>query len=146
MQQQIQQQPHIPKQHAAASKIICILIVVVLLLAYTPQQSHALMIRQPAHLRGFYGYAISAFGTPYFSAQCPMRQEIVLINPIDGCHNIQQDVFGKIALVKRGVCTFTQKVRKAQQAGAIGVIVVNDEYVIVAIVVVVVLFINTHER
>lgn len=33
---------------------------------------------------------------------------------------------GKIALINRGACTFTTKIRNAQNAGAIGVIVVNQ--------------------
>ena len=33
---------------------------------------------------------------------------------------------GKIALVSRGVCTFSEKIRNAQDAGAIAVIVVNN--------------------
>ncbi len=33
---------------------------------------------------------------------------------------------GKIAVVRRGACTFTTKIRNAQNAGAIGVVVVNN--------------------
>lgn len=47
-------------------------------------------------------------------------------SPADGCSAITNDVAGKIALIDRGVCTFTTKVRNAQDAGAIGVLVVNN--------------------
>lgn len=36
------------------------------------------------------------------------------------------DVDGKVALIERGGCMFTEKVAKAQAAGAIGVIVYNN--------------------
>lgn len=45
--------------------------------------------------------------------------------PTHGCTAIMNDVSGKIALIDRGLCTFTTKIRNAQNAGAIGVIVVN---------------------
>jgi minor extracellular serine protease Vpr len=35
-------------------------------------------------------------------------------------------VAGKIALIDRGVCTFTTKIRNAETAGAVGVLVVNN--------------------
>ncbi len=43
-----------------------------------------------------------------------------------GCNAITQDLKGKIALISRGTCTFTTKVRNAQTAGAMGVIVYNN--------------------
>lgn len=43
----------------------------------------------------------------------------------DGCETIT-GVSGKIALVRRGTCSFTVKVANAQSAGAIGVIVANN--------------------
>lgn len=48
-----------------------------------------------------------------------------LANPNNGCTAIT-GVSGMIALIDRGVCSFTTKVRNAQNAGAIGVIVVNN--------------------
>src|SRR5438876_116555 len=33
---------------------------------------------------------------------------------------------GKIALISRGTCTFSQKIRDAQDAGAVGAIIVNN--------------------
>ncbi|HUF82983.1 MAG TPA: S8 family serine peptidase [Acidimicrobiia bacterium] len=46
-------------------------------------------------------------------------------SPADGCTTIG-NLSGKIALIDRGVCTFTTKIRNAQDAGAIGVLVVNN--------------------
>ncbi len=46
--------------------------------------------------------------------------------PANGCGSITDDLTGKIALIDRGVCTFSEKIRNAQNAGAIGVLVVNN--------------------
>lgn len=42
------------------------------------------------------------------------------------CTGIDADVSGAVVLIDRGTCTFAQKVRAAQTAGAIGVIIAND--------------------
>jgi minor extracellular serine protease Vpr len=46
--------------------------------------------------------------------------------PANGCGAISTSLAGKIALIDRGVCTFTAKVRNAENAGAVGVLVVNN--------------------
>ncbi|KAJ1952074.1 hypothetical protein EC988_003752, partial [Linderina pennispora] len=43
-----------------------------------------------------------------------------------GCTNTTQSLSGKIALIKRGVCTFDKKAVNAQAAGAVGVIIYNN--------------------
>ncbi|MFN8442834.1 MAG: M36 family metallopeptidase [Caldilineaceae bacterium] len=45
----------------------------------------------------------------------------------DGCEALVNNVAGKIVLVDRGNCLFKGKVRNAELAGAIGVIVANDD-------------------
>ncbi|MFO0592447.1 MAG: M36 family metallopeptidase [Polyangiaceae bacterium] len=47
-------------------------------------------------------------------------------NPNDGCSAINNTVSGKIALIDRGNCTFESKVQRAQQAGALGVLIDNN--------------------
>ena len=49
------------------------------------------------------------------------------VSPLDGCEAISGAVGGKIALVDRGTCPFEDKVMNAQAAGAIGVIVANNQ-------------------
>ena len=46
----------------------------------------------------------------------------------DGCQALVNiaEVNGKIAVLRRGACSFTQKIINAQNAGAIGVVVVNN--------------------
>lgn len=46
--------------------------------------------------------------------------------PAEACTAITNEVAGKIALIDRGTCTFTTKIRNAEDAGAIGVLVVNN--------------------
>lgn len=43
-----------------------------------------------------------------------------------GCQPISDDLTGKIAVLKRGACTFTTKATHAQAKGAVGVILVNN--------------------
>ncbi|KAI9139521.1 peptidase S8/S53 domain-containing protein [Paraphysoderma sedebokerense] len=46
----------------------------------------------------------------------------------DGCKAFPQDKFkGKVALIRRGTCAFTDKIVNAQTAGAIGAIIYNNE-------------------
>lgn len=45
----------------------------------------------------------------------------------DACEPITNNVSGKIALIDRGNCTFKQKAVYAQQAGAIGMLLVNNQ-------------------
>jgi MYXO-CTERM domain-containing protein len=44
----------------------------------------------------------------------------------DGCEAIVNGVAGRIALIDRGVCTFKSKTARAEAAGAVGVIVVDN--------------------
>jgi subtilisin family serine protease len=44
----------------------------------------------------------------------------------NGCASVAAGASGKVALINRGACTFSQKVANAKAAGAIGVIVVNN--------------------
>lgn len=44
----------------------------------------------------------------------------------DGCEAITNNISGKIALIRRGFCAFTVKVKNAQDAGAIAAIIDNN--------------------
>jgi minor extracellular serine protease Vpr len=46
--------------------------------------------------------------------------------PLNGCSAISEDLSGLIAVIDRGSCTFTTKVRNAENQGAVGVIMVNN--------------------
>src|SRR6185295_11294092 len=51
---------------------------------------------------------------------------ISLTSPADGCTAISTTLTGKIAIIDRGTCGFTVKVKNAQLKGAIGVIIANN--------------------
>jgi minor extracellular serine protease Vpr len=57
----------------------------------------------------------------------PITAIYTTTSPSNGCTAISTSLTGKIALIRRGMCTFTTKVRNAQNAGAIGVIVINSQ-------------------
>jgi MYXO-CTERM domain-containing protein len=48
-------------------------------------------------------------------------------DPNDICEPVSNNVAGKIALIDRGNCTFESKALRAQQAGAVGVIIGNNQ-------------------
>jgi PA domain len=45
----------------------------------------------------------------------------------DGCEPITNDLVGKVAVIDRGLCSFTVKVKNAQLAGATAVIIANTQ-------------------
>lgn len=94
-------------------------------------QPDLLTINAPASLAGSYNASTAGFGPPVPSV--PITQDLVLVlddgtDPNDGCGIISNGVAlnGKIAVVKRGSCTFAAKVENIQTYGALAVIVVNN--------------------
>ena len=78
----------------------------------------------PAALVGTHPAVEAAFGpdpgTPGVTG------DVITTTPANGCTAISTTLTGKIALIDRGACTFKTKVRNAQNAGAIGVIIANN--------------------
>ena len=83
-------------------------------------------VNAPGSIAGAYGAATADFG-PRVSAG-GTTANVVMASPADGCAALSNAgaVAGRLALVDRGGCNFTVKVRNAQDAGAVGVIVVNN--------------------
>jgi len=52
---------------------------------------------------------------------------LAVTEPLDGCSTPTSDVKGKIAFVMRGTCGFTTKVATMEKAGAVGVVVGNND-------------------
>lgn len=91
-------------------------------------------IDSPESIRGFVvDYGIGRFGKVIpANNELAITGQIALVrngssNPTSGCSiaTNSNEVQGKIGLVDRGICDFSQKVYLAQQAGAIAVIVCN---------------------
>jgi len=86
-------------------------------------------INSPVGIGGDYqSYPTTNFGATITSV---ITADIELIDdgtaaPTEACSAVTNDLTGKIALVRRGNCTFVLKVKNAQDAGAIGVIVMNN--------------------
>lgn len=68
-----------------------------------------------------------AFTLP-LTATGPIEAELVQTDPADACGILStpSTLSGRIALIDRGTCYFVDKVRRAQEAGALAVIMVNN--------------------
>lgn len=89
-----------------------------------------LTITEPESLAGNYSAALATFGPQ--SLLNPVVGEMVLYNdgsnqPTLACSSPVNNVFGRIVLIDRGTCTFANKVRNAQLAGAVGAIIINNQ-------------------
>ncbi len=85
-------------------------------------------VTSPAGIAGLYESPLATFGA---DCNANVSGDVVLVNDgvgtgSDGCSAIAQDLTGQIALIDRGNCAFVTKVLNAQNAGAVGVIVVNN--------------------
>lgn len=85
----------------------------------------------PNGIKGYYTAIQADFGPDLTSV--PITEDLVLVsdgssNPTEGCNTLTNgtDLSGKIALIDRGTCSFVQKVKNAQNAGAVAVIIINN--------------------
>lgn len=88
-----------------------------------------LRITAPGGVAGDYNVGIAQFGAPLNSGGVSGPVELVsdnFGNPTNACEPILNDLTGKIAFIDRGTCSFPIKVKNAQDAGAIGVIVADS--------------------
>ena len=97
----------------------------------TYQSNSILKINSPGGIAGnYFNSPTTSFGTTIAS---PITQNIVLVTdgsgePTLGCNALTNGAAlnGKIALIRRGSCTFVIKVKAAQDAGAVAVIIMNN--------------------
>ncbi|HEU4887826.1 MAG TPA: PA domain-containing protein [Thermoanaerobaculia bacterium] len=92
-------------------------------------------VLSPAAIAGSYQFGGAAFGTPINNPGIT-ASVVEAVDPADGAGPTTTDgcsaftnagaVAGKIALIERGTCGFTIKVKNAQNAGAIGAIIYNN--------------------
>lgn len=97
------------------------------------QGTPLLTVSSPPSVAGTYQVGTAAFGPPLSSASVTAEVMPVVdtvgniglaCNPLSALNAAA--VNGKIALVDRGTCTFVIKVKNAQNAGAVGVIVADN--------------------
>ena len=93
-----------------------------------------LVVNSPSGLAGEYEALLGNFGPEV--PEGSITQDLVLVRktettgtPFDACGTVSnpEQIQGKIAVVLRGDCTFVEKVQNAQNAGAVGVLVVNNQ-------------------
>ena len=92
-----------------------------------------LTVNEPASITGTYPTILPAagdWGAGAYVTDVPVTGEGIFVddgfgNPTDGCQPLvnSADVAGKIALIDRGGCFFSDKAFNAQEAGAIGVVI-----------------------
>ena len=94
------------------------------------QSATHITINTPGDIAGNYGKAMlgNKFGSKIISV---ITADLVIANdsssnPSEGCKEFGADVSGKIALIRRGSCDFTLKVKNAQDNGAIAAIIINN--------------------
>lgn len=87
----------------------------------------SLHVDSPALIAGNYDFVEGAITRP-LSETGPVTGEVVYVDPPLACDPLVNaaDLNGRIALIDRGTCFFVDKIRKAQEAGAIAVIMVNN--------------------
>lgn len=86
----------------------------------------ALGILPPSSIAGVVSAGIANFGGP--PAAGGTAGPLVAAAPADACATITNGAAlqGKVALVDRGTCLFVEKVKRAQDAGALAVVVANN--------------------
>lgn len=83
-----------------------------------------LRVNTPASIAGIYQVGTASFGPELSPAGT--TADVVQTIPNDGCSAISNSVAGKVALIDRGNCNFTVKAKTAQNAGASGVVIVDN--------------------
>ena len=88
-----------------------------------------LHVNSPALAVGDYEVGLATFGPPLNGSG--VTGDVLLANdgvgvPTNACEPLVNVVTGKIVLLDRGGCTFAVKVKNAQNAGAIGVVVADS--------------------
>jgi subtilisin family serine protease len=94
--------------------------------------SSTITVTAPVEVVGDYAAVEGVFTRPIAVAG-RISAQVVEALPLDACQDGDNGLItngaalaGKIALINRGTCFFVNKVRAAQQAGAVGVIMVNN--------------------
>lgn len=92
----------------------------------TSSPAPLLVVNAPPAIAGEYDARPAQFGGSLTPSG--LTSNVVLAAPVDACVPLTNAaaVAGKIALVDRGVCGFAIKVKIAQDAGALGVVVANN--------------------
>jgi subtilisin family serine protease len=88
----------------------------------------AMEVLSPVAVAGRY-YFVEGAITVALTNSGPVRGRLVYVEPNLGCESLANDaaLSGNIALIDRGTCLFSEKIARAQAAGAIAVVMVNNQ-------------------
>jgi len=93
------------------------------------QGSHFVIIDAPATFAGSYKSWIANFGATYCTTETTVKGELAFVSGPSastlGCQ-VDNNLTGKIAVIDRGTCPFSDKALNAQLKGAIAVIIFNN--------------------
>ena len=87
-------------------------------------------VNSPSNVAGVYTSAVAGFSPQ--TLPNPVTGTLVLYddgtgNPTLGCNAPVNDISGKIVLIDRGTCNFAIKAQNAENAGAIGIVFINNQ-------------------
>jgi Zn-dependent metalloprotease len=96
---------------------------------YTPRTIY-LEVQAPESIAGDYQAGYADFGPRVdgtITGSLTMVDDGSGDTSLEGCGPLINDLTGKIAFIRRGTCTFVEKVKNAQDAGAIGALIANHQ-------------------
>ena len=93
------------------------------------QGSHSVIIDAPSPVAGSYKSWMANFGATYCTTEAPIKGVLAFVSGPSGVTlgcQVDNDLTGKIAVIDRGTCPFSDKALNAQLKGAIAVIIFNN--------------------
>jgi hypothetical protein len=103
-------------------------LVAVMAFAMTSVQAQSFTVDAPASIAGEYTIGTAGFGPAFDSGfSGPLTEVTDADGATTACVEITDDLSGTVALIDRGACAFATKTLNAQAAGAIGVIICNND-------------------
>lgn len=90
----------------------------------------SLDVTDPSSVSGVYPLGETGDHEPNISTVSSLSGQVVATDPIEACDPLTNaaDLDGKIAIVERGTCVFNVKAQNAADAGAIGLLIVNNTF------------------
>lgn len=95
--------------------------------AFSSAHAQTFEVTAPAGVAGTYNYAAAAFGPRFTGFTGQLVEAFDANGATTGCAAIVTDVTGAVALIDRGACPFANKAFAAEAAGAIGVVLCNND-------------------
>lgn len=111
------------------NKITILFVISLFVNQLSAQGSHFVVIDAPSTVAGSYKSWIANFGATYCNTETPIKGELAFVSGPSGSTlgcQVDNNLTGKIAVIDRGTCPFSDKALNAQLKGAIAVIIFNN--------------------